>query len=181
LVRRPPQGHPWLEHVRRDYDAHAKRCSVFLGDLLSLIREASDTPRRQVIEAWLTGAAPTSAETESATVLGDITEWALDPARNEQAVYSVRLPEAPAVRKQAERSVTPRAESPHSHTFPSVLRFICTDARLVEVKREISGPSGRKPEYSFSGSNQLREPAKVDEEWVRDHAIGFIEAVLRAN
>ena len=95
--------HPWLARVVRDYEAHARGCDLFLGDLLDLIRRESTTPRRQVIEAWLTGAAQTDPAAEASKLIGEIADWAVDPARRDQPVFTVRLPEAPAVRKHAER------------------------------------------------------------------------------
>lgn len=60
-----PRDHPWLAQVNSDYDTHAKRCAVFLEDLITLIRTAESTPRVQVIEAWLAGAAPSDPGTSS--------------------------------------------------------------------------------------------------------------------
>jgi hypothetical protein len=174
-----PQGHPWLTQVLRDYEAHAKRCSVFLGDLLSLIREASGTPRRQVIEAWLTGAAPTNAETESTKMLGDITEWALDPARRDQATYSVRLPEASPTRKQAERLVTKLGGAAAGDEIR-----VDRSAFLTHVEQTLRVPlmmvDAQRKAIRIAVAGELRDVtiASVDPAAV-NRALGHLEAYVR--
>lgn len=103
-----PAGHPWLSQVEADYKAHAERCSVFMGDLAELLAKNPQTPRRELVEAWLKGTAAEEVDLETRRLIQDISERsiALDGGAAE-AVFSVKLPEAPAARRHAERFLEP--------------------------------------------------------------------------
>ena len=105
--------HPWLRTVLSDYDAQKRGSSLFLEDLVTLFRQSPETPHRTLVEAWVSGTAPVGVAPEAAKLLGEISDWALDPARSAtEPVYSVRLPDAPAARKHTEKFLTRLGATP---------------------------------------------------------------------
>ncbi|MDD5655665.1 MAG: phospholipase D family protein [Elusimicrobia bacterium] len=103
-----PEGHPWLVQVERDYQAHVERCALFLGDLVELFRKNPETPRKELAEAWLKGAVADGVDLETGKLIQDIAKKALQlGSESAEPVFSVRLPEAPAARRHAERYLAP--------------------------------------------------------------------------
>jgi len=101
------EGDPWLERVRRDYDAHKRECSLFMDDLLRLFRDKPEIPRVQLIDAWLSGADTSEPAAHVTHILGELTGWVLDPARAiTEPVFTVQLPKDSTARKQTERALT---------------------------------------------------------------------------
>jgi len=98
------EGDAWLERVRRDYDAHKRECTLFMEDLLRLFREKPELPRVQLVEAWLSSADATDTASPVTHVLGELTGWALDPARVvSEPVLTVQLPKDGLARKQSDK------------------------------------------------------------------------------
>jgi len=50
-----PIGHPVLEQLNQDYQAHLHGCSLFMGDLKELLEKNRHQDRRQLIEALAQG------------------------------------------------------------------------------------------------------------------------------
>ncbi|MBI3553249.1 MAG: phospholipase D family protein [Elusimicrobia bacterium] len=103
-----PAGHAWLSKVEADYKAHAERCAVFLGDLVELFEKDRQTPRKELVEAWLKGACVEEVDVETRRLIQDISSRsiALDGGSAEP-VFSVKLPETTAARRHAERFLAP--------------------------------------------------------------------------
>jgi hypothetical protein len=101
-------GDPFLQQVVRDYDAHLKGSSLFMGDLVDLFRERQDAPKKEIVEAWLKGAIGEDQESETRRVFHELSLGALEnAAEREEPLITVRLPDAPAARKQVERALSP--------------------------------------------------------------------------
>ena len=49
-----PDDHPWLAQVEKDFQVHMKGCTLFMDDLMTLIRERPAVDRKQLIGVWLT-------------------------------------------------------------------------------------------------------------------------------
>lgn len=99
-----PSGHPLVATFTRDYESHTKRCSVFMGDLLELLKERHDISRREIIEAWLTGATAVEPSPALPKILGELSAHALDPMDAEsKVVFSLRLPDASSDRRETEK------------------------------------------------------------------------------
>jgi hypothetical protein len=100
------EGDPWLERVRRDYDAHKRECTLFMQDLLQLFRDKPELPRVQLVEAWLSGSDATDHTSPVTHVLGELTGWVLDPSRAiTEPVFIVQLPKDGAARRQTEKAL----------------------------------------------------------------------------
>jgi hypothetical protein len=100
-------GDPWLERVLRDYDAHKRGCSLFMDDLVRLLREKPEIPRAQLIDAWLSGAGSAEPALHVTQVLGELSGWVLDPSRAAtEPVFTIQLPKEAASRNQTERLLT---------------------------------------------------------------------------
>jgi hypothetical protein len=100
------EGDPWLERVRRDYDAHKRDCTLFMEDLLGLFRQNPELPRVQLVEAWLSGAEATDNASPVTQVLGELTGWVLDVSRSTtEPVFTVQLPKDGAARKHTDKAL----------------------------------------------------------------------------
>jgi len=101
-------SHPFLERVFKDYDAHRAGATLFMGDLCELFREQKETPRREVVEAWLRGTVSVDQEAETRRVFQELSVGALEQAEDKkEPLITVRLPDAPAARRQVERALAP--------------------------------------------------------------------------
>lgn len=101
-------GDPFLQRVMADYDAHAADGTVFMGDLMELLRDhRDDRDPREVVEAWLKGTVGDDLELEVRRVFKDLAVQALAaPGTQEEAIITVRLPDAPSARKRAEKALS---------------------------------------------------------------------------
>ncbi|HEX77612.1 MAG TPA: hypothetical protein G4O03_04270 [Dehalococcoidia bacterium] len=103
-----PSSDLLLEHLTKDYESHAARCTVFMEDLTKLFRDRPDTPREQLIEVWLKGAAADEEEVEVRRVFREISANLVVPSGTaDQTMIAVRLPESPAARRHVERLLAP--------------------------------------------------------------------------
>lgn len=101
-----PPSHPWLQRVIEDYEAHRNGCSLFMGDLIELFRGQSEVPRRELVDAWLKGTLLGEANVETRRILQEISVQALESVNNrDEAIITLRLPEASPARKQLEKSL----------------------------------------------------------------------------
>ncbi|NLE94788.1 MAG: hypothetical protein GX600_03755 [Dehalococcoidia bacterium] len=103
----PPED-PFVQRVLQDYQAHTRGCSLFMQDLVNLFRERDTAPRRELIEVWVKGETVPAPEMEAAQALQEISvQSLLLPGDGETDIVTVKLPEAPAARKELERLVKP--------------------------------------------------------------------------
>jgi len=103
-----PVGYPTPAWVSQDYETHRQGCSLFMGDLKDLLGQHSDMDRKQLIEAWLKGAAPEDQDVEIGRVFHEVSVSLAQPSDvKEEQVITVRLPESIKARKQVERLLAP--------------------------------------------------------------------------
>jgi hypothetical protein len=103
----PPED-AFVQRVLDDYRAHARGCSLFMEDLVKLFKERDTTPRRELIEVWVKGETVPAPETEAVKALQEISVQSLLLSEDgETDIVTVKLPEAPAARKELERLVKP--------------------------------------------------------------------------
>lgn len=103
-----PSGHPWLEKVTVDYRKHLERSSLFMGDLMDLLGQSQETPKRDVIENWLKGIQSDDVDLETKKCLQEISFASVEPFQpGVEKVVVQKLPDAPAARKQLERTLAP--------------------------------------------------------------------------
>ncbi|MBI4348346.1 MAG: phospholipase D family protein [Elusimicrobia bacterium] len=98
---------PFLRKIEEDYAAHARRCVLFMGDLAELMKAQGENSRRELVEAWLRGVAAEDVEHETRKLMQELAARALEPAAAVEGLITLRLPEAPAARRQAERLLAP--------------------------------------------------------------------------
>ncbi|MBI5210140.1 MAG: phospholipase D family protein [Elusimicrobia bacterium] len=161
-------GHPWLGRVEEDYQAHLRHSALFMGDLADLIKQNRPEERRKLVEAWLKGVAAEEVETETRKLLQEIAAKAVEKAAGQdEPLFSVRLPDAPAARRQAERILSafgPACEGAEFRLAPSrYLRYV-TETHGVPVLR--ADPARRELRLGFGGeveslAEPLPEPASV--------------------
>ncbi len=98
----------FVERVLHDYQAHAKGCTLFMGELVNLFKSRDTTPRRELIEVWVKGETARAPEAEAAKAFQEISAQSLlIPSEREADIVTVKLPEAPAARKELERFLKP--------------------------------------------------------------------------
>jgi len=103
-----PPGHPWLAQVEKDYGAHRELCSLFMGDLAELLRKSGEEKKRELVEVWLKAVPAEEVDIETRKLFQEISMRAVQPQPGTaEAVFTVRLPEAPAARREAERFLSP--------------------------------------------------------------------------
>ena len=103
-----PAEDGFVERVLRDYRSHTKGCTLFMGELMNLFKERDSTPRRELIEVWVKGETMPAPESEAAKVFQEISAQSLlIPGEKETDIVTVKLPEAPAARKEIERLLRP--------------------------------------------------------------------------
>lgn len=99
---------PWLAHVAKDYAEQAAGCTEFMGDLAALFKAEPESRRPQLVEAWLKAVPAEEVDAEARKLLHEIGRLAtLGPGEGTERVFSVKLPESPAARRQAERILAP--------------------------------------------------------------------------
>ncbi len=100
--------HPWLEHVREDYQAHLNGAEIFMGDLMELLQKRQEVPKQEIIEMWLRGRTDEEVDQELKRVLQESSVGALQSREiSEQSVITVKMPETASGRKQIERFLAP--------------------------------------------------------------------------
>ena len=98
------QDDPSIATIIEDYGVHARRCQVFMEDLLTLMKQPGDIPKKQVIEAWLSGETTIQSAQVPTRVLGELTADALDiVGSTSEPIFSLRLPDVPAERRETEK------------------------------------------------------------------------------
>lgn len=91
-----------------DYETHRRPCSLFMGDLLELLKKERDLSRHEVIELWLHGDTTDLADSEAKRALQEITHQSLGSSGlGEEPIFSFHLPEAPTAKKRIERLIRP--------------------------------------------------------------------------
>lgn len=101
-------NHPWLKQIEADFQKHKDLCQPFMGDLADLIRQQNGESRRELIEAWLQGTAAPEMDSGTKLALNQIAIQALAPgAVSTEPIVSIKLPEAPAQRRELERFLAP--------------------------------------------------------------------------
>lgn len=101
-------GDNFVEKVLQDYRAHVKGCTLFMGELIDLFKSRDTTPRRELIEVWVKGETIPAPEAEAAKVFQEISAQSLLALGEREAdIVTVKLPEAPAARKELERLLRP--------------------------------------------------------------------------
>ena len=100
-----PKGHPFLRQVRADYEAHRRRCTLFLEELLQLWEGRDPSERRRLVEAWLAGEAAVQGEGEREVrvTLQEALRHAMEAP--DEPMVMLSLPSSPAERKKVEQLV----------------------------------------------------------------------------
>lgn len=98
---------PFLKKIEEDYAAHCRRCVLFMGDLAELLKTQGEEARREVVEAWLRGVAAEDVDHETRKLMQELAARSLESATAMEGLITLRLPEAPAARRQAERLLAP--------------------------------------------------------------------------
>src|SRR6185436_11615322 len=99
---------PFAVNVLKDYMAHAQGTSLFLGDLMDLVKANPPTERTEVIEAWLRGKALVDEEAVGAKIFQELSRQVLSQdAADEEPILHVVLPRGETARKEAEKLLKP--------------------------------------------------------------------------
>ncbi len=107
-----PSRHEFIDKVLQDYRSHTKNCTLFMDDLTKLLKEHHGDSKRELIEVWLKGEAVFASDLETAKVFREMSiQSLLVPSSAEASVVTVKLPEAPAARKELERFLKPLSPS----------------------------------------------------------------------
>lgn len=99
-------GHPWLAQVEKDHAAHRERCELFLGDLAELLQGSPEDKRRELVETWLRGVPAEEVDREASRIMQELSRRAMESSgslERSEPIFTQKLPEAPAARRQAER------------------------------------------------------------------------------
>jgi len=103
-----PSGNPILDQLMQDYESHLHRCTLFREDLKNLLKQRQDTDRKQLIEAWLKGAAVEEPDVERRGIFHDLSVSLVEASGSkEERVTVLQLPESELVRKRIERHLAP--------------------------------------------------------------------------
>ena len=104
-----PVGHPFLEQLIQDYQAHLRGCSLFMGDLKELLEKNRHQDRKQLIEAWLKGSVSSDEQDfEMRGVFHELSSSLIEAGAIEQEKVTIlRLPESDLVKKRVERQLMP--------------------------------------------------------------------------
>ncbi|MFC2066771.1 hypothetical protein ACFLUO_06955 [Chloroflexota bacterium] len=104
-----PVGHPFLEQLIKDYQAHLRGCILFMGDLKELLEKNQHQDRKQLIEAWLKGSfSSDEQEFEMRKVFHELSSSLIETnASDQEKVTILHLPETDLVKKRVERQLMP--------------------------------------------------------------------------
>lgn len=99
---------PFAVNVLKDYMAHAQGTSLFLGDLMELVRTNPASERMEVIEAWLRGKVAIDDEAVGAKIFQELSRQVLSQdTAGEEPILHVQLPREEQARKEAEKLLKP--------------------------------------------------------------------------
>jgi hypothetical protein len=99
---------PFAVNVLKDYMAHAQGTSLFLGDLMELVKANSPAERTEVIEAWLRGKALVDDEAVGAKLFQELSRQVLSrDTTKDEPILHVQLPREEQARKEAEKLLKP--------------------------------------------------------------------------
>jgi hypothetical protein len=99
--------HPFAAAVLKDYEAHLRDSSLFMGDLLDLLRRDSGE-RREIVEAWIQGKVSADDDAAAVMIFQDLSRQVLlQGGAEEEPIITVRLPEEERTRREAERLLAP--------------------------------------------------------------------------
>lgn len=95
---------PWLDQVLGDYKAHLQSCSLFMGDLVELLRQRPEEEKEDIVDAWLKGRVAEEDELEERRILQQLTARSLQSLEGTsvEPIFSVELPDAPKARQRIE-------------------------------------------------------------------------------
>ena len=103
-----PSGNPLLDQLIQDYESHLHGCTLFMEDLKNLMKQRQDTDRKQLIEAWLKGAASEEQDVEIRGIFHNLSASLVEAADSkEERVTVLQLPESELARKRIERHLAP--------------------------------------------------------------------------
>jgi len=104
-----PVGHTFLEQLIKDYQAHLRGCSLFMGDLKELLEKNRHQDRKQLIEAWLKGSVSSDEQDfEMREIFHELSSSLIETGAIEQEkVTLLHLPETDLVKKRVERQLMP--------------------------------------------------------------------------
>ncbi len=103
-----PSGNPLLDQLMQDYESHLHGCTLFMEDLKNLMKQRQDTDRKQLIEAWLKGAASEEQDVEIRGIFHNLSASLVEAADSkEERVTVLQLPESELARKRIERHLAP--------------------------------------------------------------------------
>ena len=102
-----PVGHPFLEQLIQDYQAHLRGCSLFMGDLKELLEKNQHQDRKQLIEAWLKGSASSDEQDfEMREIFHELSSSLIETGAIEQEKVTIlHLPETDLAKKRVERQL----------------------------------------------------------------------------
>lgn len=103
-----PAGHPMLYRAEQDYQKHCEGATVFMGDLLELLRKRQDVSRIEIVCIWLGNEAEDGDLAEArAVVRGLFFEALAHPGEEQHPVIHIELPTAPEPRRQTLKLLAP--------------------------------------------------------------------------
>ena len=103
-----PAGHPMLIRAERDYQQHCEGATVFMGDLVQLLKRRQDLARGEVISIWLGTESGDPDLAEARAIIKELVADALAyPGDEERPVIHFELPKAPESRRQTLKLLTP--------------------------------------------------------------------------
>ncbi|NNN07560.1 MAG: hypothetical protein HKL90_16850 [Elusimicrobia bacterium] len=175
-----PEGHAWLDVVEKDYQIHKQRCALFMGDLAELLGRRGEQDAREIVESWLKSSPHAGSETETRRLLQEISRRsvAVDAAAAEP-VFTMKLPDAPAARREAERILSPlnaaTANGEIRINAPGYLRYVqaTQGVPVLRVDREL-----RQVRLGIDGETRVVNEPPADAAAV-DRALEHIESYLR--
>lgn len=83
-------GYPLLDQLMQDYESHLHGCTLFMEDLKNLLKQRQDTDRKQLIEAWLKGAASEEQDVEIRGIFHDLSARLVEASTSEPRQQSDR-------------------------------------------------------------------------------------------
>lgn len=103
-----PPEHPFLDQLMQDYEFHLRGCSLFMGDLMELMKQRLDTDRKQVIEAWLKGGTVEEQDVDIRGIFHELSASLTEAVDSkEERVTVLQLPEFELARTKIERRLAP--------------------------------------------------------------------------
>ena len=124
-----PAGHPMLLRAERDYQQHCEGATLFMGDLVQLLKKRQDLASGEVVSIWLGTESADPDLAEARAIVQELVSDALAyPGDEERPVIHVELPKAPDSRRQTLKLLTPLGidgRAPQGRITPaSVIRYV---------------------------------------------------------